>query len=98
MSKQSENKRCNKPIIEYDTIHQLEFVGKFIVHDCALFRMHARCRTLRRFTLRTNDVASRLLSLIAIINSNMFSSLRKLCMTVRSVGCMLGVMHDVESL
>ncbi len=40
-----------------------------MVHDYVLFRMHARWHVRRRVTLRTNDVASRLLSAIPIIES-----------------------------
>ena len=66
MSRHSEYKRCNKPNIEYDTNYQLEYGDNYIVHDCALFSMHARCHARRRVTLSTNDIASRLLSAIAI--------------------------------
>ena len=98
MSRHSEYKRCNKPNNEYDINNPLEYAGNYIVHDCALFRMHARCHARCRVTAGGNDVASRLFSATPIINPNMFPNMSILCMIVRCLGCMLGVMDDVESL
>ena len=70
MSRHSEYKRCNKPNIEHDINNQLEYAGNYIVHDCALFRMDARCHARCRVAAGSNDVASRLLSAIPIIYSN----------------------------
>ena len=82
------------------TNHPLEHAFKYmnIVNDRALFRMHARCHARCRITLRTNDVASRLLSAIPIINSNIYSIILIFCISVRCLRCMLGVMGDVETL
>ena len=71
MSRHSEYKRCNKPNIKFDASSQLEYGGNYIVHDCALLRMHARCHARCRVTVRANDAASRSFSAIPIINSNM---------------------------
>ena len=50
----SEYERFDQSNIEYDTNNQLEYVCNYIVHDCALFRMHARCHVRRHVTVRTN--------------------------------------------
>ena len=74
--------RCGKSTVQCDTNHQSEKVPKYvnILHDCALFRMHARCDGRRRVTLRTNDVASRLSSAIPIIQSNILAIIQVHCM------------------
>ena len=87
MSRHSEYKRCNNPNMEYDTNNQWECVGNYILHDCALFRMHARCHAWRRVTLSTNDVASRLLNAIAIINLNSVSIIWEYRMFQCCLGC-----------
>ena len=50
----SEYERFDQSNIEYDTNNQLEYVGNYIVHGGALFRMHARCHVRRHVTVRTN--------------------------------------------
>ena len=79
MSRHSEYKHCSKPSIVSDNNHEFVYVGNYLVHDCAFFRMHARCHGRRRVTLSSNDVASRVFSSIPIINSSMFSRIWIAC-------------------
>ena len=67
----SEYRRCSTSTLECDANRQFERVLHYmnIVHNCTLFRMHARCHGRRRVTLSTNDVASRLLSAISSIRT-----------------------------
>ena len=98
MSRHSEYQRCNKLNTEYGINNQLEYAGNYIVHDCALLRMHTGCHPRCRVTAGSNDVASRLFSAIPLININMFLSMRIVCMILRCLRGMLDVIDDAESL
>ena len=62
MSSISEYGRCSTSTVECDADRRFGHVLHYmnIMHNCTLFRMHARCHGQRRVTLSTNDVASRL--------------------------------------